>query len=39
MLVAKGFGQNLGVDYEETFSRVARFERVKIVLAIAPQNH
>ncbi|KAK8715321.1 hypothetical protein V6N13_042658 [Hibiscus sabdariffa] len=34
-LVAKGFRQIHGVDYDETFSSVAMFKSIKILLAIA----
>ena len=34
-LVIKGFKQVFGVDYDETFAPVARYESLKIVLAMA----
>ena len=37
-LVAQGFSQKFGVDYEETFSPVVRFESVRTVIALASQH-
>ena len=37
-LVAKGYAQQYGVDYDETFATVARMETIRYVLAIAAQN-
>ena len=34
-LVAQGFTQKYGIDYEETYSPVVRFESVRTVLALA----
>ena len=36
-LVAKGFSQVAGLDYEETFSPVARYTSIRTILAIANQ--
>ena len=37
-LVSKGYAHQYGVDYEETFSLVARVDTVRAVLAIAVEN-
>ena len=34
-LVAQGFSQTFGDDYDETFSPVARFESIRTVIALA----
>ena len=38
MLVARGFSQQLGIDYGETFTLVSILDTVCFVLAIATQN-
>lgn len=37
-LVAKGFSQQQGIDFGETFAPVARLDTIIVVLAIATQN-
>ena len=34
-LVAKGYHQHYGIDYDETFSPVAMLKSIRIMLAIA----
>ncbi|CAL9006084.1 unnamed protein product [Prunus brigantina] len=38
-LVAQGFSQEAGFDYEETFSPVVRHATVRIILSLAAYNH
>ena len=38
-LVAKGFSQQYGVDYNKTFAPVARLDTVQTILAIVAQNN
>ena len=37
-LVAQGFSQKYGQDYDETFSPIVRFESLRTVIALAVQN-
>ena len=36
-LLAKGYSQRYGVDYDEVYSTIARFESVKVIIAIPAQ--
>lgn len=37
-LVAKGFKQRYGIDYEDTFSHVVKAATIRLVLSIAVSN-
>ena len=39
MLVAQGYNQQEGIDYDETFAPVARLEAIKMLLAFAAYEH
>ncbi|XP_041675456.1 uncharacterized mitochondrial protein AtMg00820-like [Drosophila eugracilis] len=38
-LVIKGFAQRRGIDYDQTFSSVARMETIRSVLSVAAKNN
>ena len=37
-LVVKGYVQQYGVDYQETFAPVARYDKIKLILAFASHS-
>ena len=38
-LVAQGCTQRFGVDYEETFSPIVRFESIRMLMALGVQHN
>ena len=37
-LVAKGYSQKAGIDYDEVFASVARLETIQLIISLAAQN-
>ena len=37
-LVAKGYSQKAGIDYDEVFAPVARLETIRLIISLAAQN-
>jgi hypothetical protein len=37
-LVARGFTQQAGIDYDETFAPIAKFQSIRTILALAAMN-
>ena len=38
-LIAKGYKQQAGIDYEEVFAPVARMETIRLVISLAAQSN
>jgi hypothetical protein len=36
-LVAKGYSQKQGIDYEDTFAPIAKMNNIRLIIALAPK--